>query len=117
MALTGCRPGKRTMKVMDYGKMAATFVNIESGKAVRIASARQKGEEVDHAKAADEELFRITQVNVPLKPEDLPGKPLRARQCARCGENVLDGRETEAGEETLCRPCFENANYYTEASS
>jgi len=113
MALTGCRPGKRSMKVKDYGKMAATFINLESGKAVRIASARKKEEEFDHAKASDEELFNITMVSVPLKPEDLPGKPVRACQCARCGETVLDGREIESAGETLCRPCFENANYYT----
>jgi len=112
MALTGCRPGKRTMKIKDYGKMAATFINMESGKAVRVASARKKGTDVDHASAADEELFSVTMVNVPLKPEDLPGKPLRECQCARCGETVLDGREIEAAGETLCRPCFENANYY-----
>ena len=117
MALTGCRPGKRSMKVKDYGKMAAAFINLESGKAVRVASARQKGEDVDHAKAADEELFHIMPVNVPLKPEDLPGKPVRACQCARCGETILDGREVDAAEETLCRPCFENANYYLEIKS
>ena len=112
MALTGCRPGKRNMKIKDYGKMAATFINLESGKAVRIAAARKKDEEVDRAKASDEELFNIAMVNVPLKPEDLPGKPLSACQCARCGETVLDGREIEADGETLCRPCFENEKYY-----
>ena len=112
MALTGCRPGKRSMKVKDYGKMAATFIDMESGKAVRVASSRKKGEDVDHATAVDEDLFNITLVNVPLKPEDLPGKPLRDRLCARCGETVLDGREIEAAGETLCRPCFENTNYY-----
>ena len=36
MALTGCRPGKRTMKIRDYGKMAATFINLETGRAVRV---------------------------------------------------------------------------------
>ena len=112
MALTGCRPGKRNMKVKDYGKMAATFINLESGKAVRITSARKKDENVDHATASDEELFRITPVNVPLKPEDLPGKPVRDCLCARCGETVLDGREVEARGEKLCLPCFENTNYY-----
>jgi formylmethanofuran dehydrogenase subunit E len=112
MALTGCSPGRRSMKVKDYGKMAATFIDIESGKAVRVASARKKGKEVDHAGAADEELFNITMVNVPLRPEDLPGKPLRDCRCARCGETVLDGREAEAAGETLCRPCFENTSYY-----
>jgi len=113
MALTGCRPGKRSMKIKDYGKMAAVFVNLESGKGVRVASARKKDIEVDHAKAADDELFSVTMVKAHLKPEDLPGKPLRDCRCARCGETVLDGREIEAAAETLCRPCFDNSNYYT----
>jgi len=112
MALTGCRPGKRNMKIRDYGKMAATFINLESGKAVRVVPARKQGEECDYTKDSDEELFHVTPVNVPLKPEDLPGKPVHARQCARCGETVLDGREMESAGEILCRPCFKNTNYY-----
>src|SRR3989304_10086580 len=37
-ALTGCSLGKRTLKHLDYGKMAATFVNVSSGDAVRVAA-------------------------------------------------------------------------------
>ncbi|MEN6330724.1 MAG: FmdE family protein [Smithella sp.] len=118
MALTGCRPGKRTMKVLDYGKMAATFVNLESKKAVRVAIKRQKeaGEESggnqNLANLSEDELFSITCVEVPLRPEDMPGKPLRRCRCARCGENIMDGREFEEQGETLCKPCFERKNYY-----
>lgn len=114
MALTGCRPGKRTMKVLDYGKMAATFVNLETEKAVRVAINRKKEEEdnPDFGTLSEEELFSITEVNVPLRPEDLPGKPLRRCQCTRCGENIMDGREVESQGETLCKPCFERKNYY-----
>jgi formylmethanofuran dehydrogenase subunit E len=36
LVTTGCHPGKRTMKILDYGKMAATFVNLKTGKAVRV---------------------------------------------------------------------------------
>ena len=113
MALTGCRPGRRSMKVKDYGKMAATFVNLESGKAVRIVSARKRDVEVNHATASDEELFRITPVTVSLKPEDLPGKPVRDCLCDCCGETVLDGREIASAGKTCCRPCFESADYYS----
>jgi formylmethanofuran dehydrogenase subunit E len=42
MALTGCRPGKRTMKVREYGKMAATFINLETEKAVRVSVKAEK---------------------------------------------------------------------------
>src|SRR5215475_13631964 len=35
-AVTGCSLGKRTLKFLDYGKMAATFVNTETEQAVRV---------------------------------------------------------------------------------
>ena len=118
MSITGCRPGKRTMKVKDYGKMAATFVNLESGKAIRVVptGANRKesadGKEADLSKMTDEELFHVRFVEVPLKPEDLPGKPVRRAQCARCGEDILDGREVEMDGKSLCGPCSEQKNYY-----
>ena len=72
MALTGCRPGKRSMKIRDYGKMAATFINLESGRAVRVAMARRqesrnedKAQRPDFATAPEEELFSIRDVEVP----------------------------------------------------
>ena len=34
-AVTGASLGKRTLKFLDYGKLAATFLNVETGKAVR----------------------------------------------------------------------------------
>jgi formylmethanofuran dehydrogenase subunit E len=114
MALTGCRPGKRTMKVKDYGKMAATFINLETGKAVRLAAAMRKGERglEDIATAPDEELFSIAEVEVPLLPDDMPGKPTRRVTCSSCGEAIMDGRDIEAGGGFVCKPCQAEKNYY-----
>jgi formylmethanofuran dehydrogenase subunit E len=116
MALTGCRPGKRTMKVLDYGKMAATFVNLETGRAVRVALLGKrtdiKDEEMAMDALSDDELLSVNPVEVDLRPEDLPGRPVRTRTCARCGENIMDGREIEAGGKDLCRSCFERKTYY-----
>lgn len=116
MALTGCRPGKRTMKVLDYGKMAATFVNLRTGAAVRVA-AHDNGPDKDadpavFATLPDAAFFHLTPVHVTLRPEDLPGRPVRAVVCARCGESVLDGRDTVVNGEPLCRPCAAGARYY-----
>src|SRR3979409_434237 len=36
--VTGARLGKRTLKFLDYGKLAAPFLNVETGKAVRVAA-------------------------------------------------------------------------------
>jgi len=117
MALTGCRPGKRTMKIRDYGKMAATFIHLESGKAVRVARRENRnasgGDPLpDFANAPDEELFFITDVEVALRPEDMPGKPVRACRCAHCGETILDGREVEVLGQTLCKPCHQKTDYF-----
>ena len=117
MALTGCRPGKRTMKIRDYGKMAATFIHLESGKAVRVAKRDSRNESgsdplPDFANVRDEDLFSVTEVEVPLQPEDMPGKPVRHCRCAQCGETVLDGREIETSGRILCRPCHDKADYY-----
>jgi formylmethanofuran dehydrogenase subunit E len=114
MALTGCRPGRRTMKVLDYGKMAATFINLETGKAVRIAAAIRKGERTrtDFGTMPEEELFTVTEVEVPLLPGDLPGKPTSRALCSQCGESIMDGRDVEADGKTLCKPCAAQKNYY-----
>ena len=66
----------------------------------------------DFATAAEETLFFITDVQVPLRPEDMPGKPLRRVACTCCGESIMDGREIAQQDRTLCRPCFEKQNYY-----
>jgi formylmethanofuran dehydrogenase subunit E len=119
MALTGCRPGKRTMKIRDYGKMAATFINLETNKAARVVikgkskpGENEKGDQPDFAALAENELFTITEVEVPLRPEDMPGKPLRRVSCSRCGETIMDGREVQSGEQTFCVPCASATDYY-----
>ena len=116
MAITGCRPGKRTMKIFDYGKMAATYHNLETGKSVRVQSRpkqpQDKGDMPDFSVLSDEELFTIQEVKVHLRPEDLPGRPLRSCACAKCGANVMDGRDVEADGQTLCKPCAAGANYF-----
>lgn len=122
MAITGCRPGKRTMKVLDCGKMAATFVNLETGRAVRVCPnprmrklASKKGEaKVDVGAIPEEELLLIKDVVVHLRPEDLPGKPLTTCNCDLCGEKIMDGREIDHLGQTYCRPCFQQERYYRE---
>lgn len=131
IAVTGCRPGRRSLKVLDHGKMAATFVNLKTGKAVRInttAESRRKaealgailtsahGEKEAFCQALllmrEEELFTIREVSVNLRPEDLPGEPLGMVVCDACGENVLDLREVRRDGKILCRPCAAGRTYY-----
>jgi formylmethanofuran dehydrogenase subunit E len=126
-SVTGCSLGHRTMKFMDYGKMAATFLNLRTGRAVRLVAkegSRQKAKEYypgteNKYKAQleayklmpDGELFDVMEVQVNLKPEDMPGRPLRRVQCTSCGEYVQDLREVCRNGKVLCRPCAD-AGYY-----
>lgn len=126
-SVTGCSLGHRTMKFMDYGKMAATFLNLRTGKAMRVV-AREKAREDARAYCpdiedkytaqleaykimADEELFDIMEVVVQIKPEDMPGRPLRRIACEQCGEYVQDMREIVQNGKVLCRACA-HASYY-----
>ena len=126
--VTGCSLGKRTLKFIDYGKLAATFFDTETGRAVRVCareSAREAAlrfapEETDAHQAQlraykalpNDELFTVQEVQVALDATELPGQPHRRVHCAACGEGVNDGRETTKGGRTLCRACAGSA-YYT----
>jgi formylmethanofuran dehydrogenase subunit E len=127
-SVTGCSLGHRTMKFMDYGKMAATFVNLKTGRAVRILAkeeakdkAKEMFPEIENKYEAqieaykimsDDELFDVMDVKVEIKPEDRPGRPLRRVKCELCGEYVQDMREIHKNGKTLCRPCV-HGGYYT----
>jgi formylmethanofuran dehydrogenase subunit E len=127
-SVTGCSLGHRTMKFLDYGKMAATFVNLATRKAVRVIAldeSRDKAKglfpEMKNKYAAqleaykvmpDEELFAVQDVQVALQPEDMPGKPLRRVACDECGEHVQDMREVRRDGKVLCHACADGG-YYT----
>lgn len=120
-SVTGCRPGKRTMKIKDYGKMAATFLDLETGKAVRVSAKDRPRLEDPGAEMKvlrelpDEELFLVQEGQVRLGPGDLPGRPVRSVLCARCGESVLDMRDVPVDGRILCRPCAEGGDYFIPA--
>ncbi len=128
LSVTGCHPGKRSMKILDYGKMAATFINVKTGKAVRVV-VRSKGkpgdtrtrEVIDQEPPIDleqyvvmpaDKLFMLQDVTVHLRPEDMPGKPSQISVCSACGEQVMDKREVVRDGKILCRPCSDGISYY-----
>jgi len=116
-SVTGCSLGKRRLKWIDYGKMAATFIDMNSNKGIRIVvsasqSAPENGDIVGFWNSIpDEDLFKFEAVSVNLKQEDLPGKPLSRVKCENCDENVMDGRELLVNGKTLCRACANGAYY------
>ncbi|NLN60438.1 MAG: formylmethanofuran dehydrogenase [Deltaproteobacteria bacterium] len=126
-SVSGCSLGHRTMKFCDYGKMAATFINIDSGTAVRIVAredTREKAKELfpdidDRYEAQIQtymamppaQLFDVMPVQVDISPEDMPGRPLRRVQCDQCGEYVQDMREAYRDDRILCKACAEGTYY------
>lgn len=125
--VTGCRLGKRALKFLDYGKMAATFCDLETGKAIRVValeSSKQRAGDL-FPEVADrnqqqmkayramsaEELFEATWVRVRIGAEDLPGFKGPRVACAECGEGISFRREVEVDGRTLCRACA-GGRYY-----
>lgn len=125
--VTGCRLGKRALKFRDWGKMAATFVDVSSGKAVRIAAresskelARKLHPEIEnknhqqmlaYREMRDEELFSAQWVKVELPPEEFPGYKGERIVCAECGEGINFRREVRREGKVLCRACAGESYY------
>src|SRR3954463_928029 len=107
--VTGCRLGKRALKFRDWGKMAATFVDLSTGSAIRIAAkesskalARQMHPEIEnknqqqmlaYREITDDELFTAQWVKVDLSPEEFPGYKGERIVCDICGEGINFRRE------------------------
>ncbi len=127
-SVTGCSLGKRSMKFLDYGKMASTYLNLRTGKAVRISAredSREKAKELfpgienkhraqleAYKVMSDDELFDLMEVTVKVRPEDMPGRPMRRVRCDSCGEHVQDMREVCRDGRVLCVACAQGG-YYT----
>jgi formylmethanofuran dehydrogenase subunit E len=115
--VTGCQLGHRNLKFLDYGKMAASFLNLKTGEAIRVSSKKRvhPPDGVDliefFLKIPDDELFRVTRVKINYRPEDLPGKPLDAMFCPKCGEEVIDGRQVIRDRIAVCKACADGAYY------
>lgn len=125
--VTGCSLGKRSLKWLDYGIMAATFVNLKTGKAVRITALEESretskkycpeiGDKYKQQLEAyrimpEDELFKVQAVKVAVPEEDMPGRPKRRVQCERCGDWVQDCREIMEDGKPLCKSCA-HGRYY-----
>ena len=132
-AATGCTVGHRTLRVEDYGKTAAVFVDVETGQAVRVSPAldiREKAydyapNEPHHYFAQmqayqtmpDHVMFIVYPVTLNTPVTTIVSRPGVRVNCSSCGEEIINERETRAGELTLCRACAEGAYYFRCAST
>jgi formylmethanofuran dehydrogenase subunit E len=126
-AATDCTVGHRTLRVEDYGKTAAVFVDTLTGQAVRVAPAldvREKAclyapDEPRHYFAQmqayqvmpEAEMFTITPVVLNTSIESIVSRPGLRVNCELCGEEIMNEREVNRGGQVLCRACNDSAFY------
>jgi formylmethanofuran dehydrogenase subunit E len=129
--VTGCRLGKRALKFRDWGKMAATFVDlgikdlgikdVSTSKAILIAAkesskalARSMHPEIEsknqqqmlaYREMPEDDLFTKQWVKVELPEEEFPGYKGERIVCAECGEGINFRREVVRDGRTLCKAC------------
>jgi formylmethanofuran dehydrogenase subunit E len=124
---TGVKLGRRSLKFMDYGIMAATFVNLETGKAFRILSTEESRDLADayapeipgkHARQLeaykrmpDSVLFRVQKVDARVKDADMPGPTRYKATCQLCGQVIRDGREIVRNNQVICKPCTQESYF------
>jgi len=127
--LTGTRLGRRSMKLINYGKMAVTFINLETGNAYRIWISGKINEMIGKISFDPQEKKRqfeivlqshskdvvsAQKVMMHIPPDEMPGKPKRTVMCVKCGEKVMDNKDiiTESG--PICMGCAEGPYYQIE---
>ena len=126
-AATGCELGHRTLRLIDYGKAAATFIDTQSEQTVRIAPhpcSRERAAAYGEGEASrwhqylkayqvmpDDKLFVVQQVIPQFAVSDLISTPNHRVTCAQCGEEIINEREIIRDGIVLCRACAGSAYY------
>lgn len=125
----GVAPGHRTLRIEDYGKVAATFVDTRTGEAIRLAPrldvrtralAYAPGENrhyfaqlTGYQLMPDEELFSVSPVTLRRSIAELVSRPGVRANCAVCGEEIINEREVEVDGQALCVSCARGGYYAT----
>ena len=126
-AATDCSVGHRTLRVEDYGKAAATFVDTHTGLAIRVAPALDIRErayqyapnEPRHYFAQmqayqtmpDDVMFNLNEVHLATSITEIVSRPKVRINCDVCGEEIMNEREIREKGQVLCKGCSANAYY------
>ncbi len=124
---TGCSVGRRTLRVLDFGKIAATLVDTWRGSVVRVTPSPQSRElALVYAKCSpspwhayleayqiipDHQLVRLQPVKLTQSIEEIMSKPDARVNCAICGEEIINEREVCRDGLLLCRSCAGDGYY------
>lgn len=125
---TNCWVGRRTLRIEDYGKVAATFVDTQTGLALRVApspDARERAAEfapdassrweamlLGYQRMTPAELFVWRAVNLTTPVAAIISRAGHRAICDRCGEEILNEREVMVGGATFCRHCARGGYYH-----
>lgn len=125
---TGCSMGHRTMRLADYGKIAATLIDTREQRALRIAPLldlrSRAATSVPHAgnrwqayleayqQLPEEEMFSVQEVTLNFDLKAVIGRPGSREHCAQCGEEIVNQREVQVAGRALCRSCA-GESYWT----
>ena len=120
---TGCSVGHRTLRLMDYGKVAASFVDTKTERAIRIwpspqcrVLARNYAPTAPNSWQAQfeayqvmpaPELLSVSRITLRIDLKELIARPGGKVHCAVCGEEILNQRNTIRNGQVLCHSCAE----------
>ncbi len=126
---TNCWVGRRTLRVVDFGKIAATFVDTQTDRAVRLVPTRNsrslatryapEGHSqwesylVGYQHIPDELLFDQQVVQLITPAAQLISRAGARVNCAQCGEEIINEREVWRHGIILCRSCAGETYYYS----
>lgn len=118
---TGCTVGHRTLRIEDYGKIAATFVDVKTEQAFRIAprlDVRQRATEFSPDESRhyfaqlkayqimpDRELITIQPVVLNTSIKEIVSRAGVRVNCETCGEEIINEREVILGGHIFCHSC------------
>jgi len=125
--VTGVKLGRRSLKFVDNGIMAATFVNLETDRAFRLRSTEESRElamkyaptiKDKHLQQLEaykimplKELFVVEEVRVEIPICEMPGPTQFKAECQQCKTVVRDKKEVYKNGQILCRACAFGAYY------
>jgi formylmethanofuran dehydrogenase subunit E len=125
----GVSPGRRTLRIEDYGKIAATFVDARTGEAVRLAPRpdvrlraqayapgecrRYFAQLTGYQVMPEDELFSTAPVVLNTSVEQMVSRAGLRTDCAGCGEEIINEREVMVGGQAYCVSCAHGGYYAT----
>ena len=132
-AATGASVGHRTLRIEDYGKIGATFIDVRTGRAVRLAPlpdiraraaicvpdarSRYHAQLEAYQLIPDSEMFSVNEVTLATPVRTLISRPGVRVNCEVCGEEIINEREVMCDGLALCRACAGSGYYHPARSS